>query len=110
MIIGFFFVRPIPLPQEKLEGDEEEILTTLLHHHHQPDHPSESHRLDHDVIEPFADPPTSLEPDPDPNFYGKRLFKTFDFWLLCSILSIRKHPLSPLGTTVLILFQLAEQV
>lgn len=94
MIIGFFFVRPIPLPQEKLEGeggeDEEGILTALLHHQHHSD-PSESHPLDHDSIErPSAEPLTRQEVDPLPNVYGKHLFKCFDFWLLFTILSIRK--------------------
>lgn len=97
MIIGFFFVRPIPLPQEKLEGDdegdEEGILTTLLHQQHHPDHTTESHLLDHDAIERSAESLTRREVDPLPNIYGKHLFKSFDFWLLFSILSIRKPSL-----------------
>jgi hypothetical protein len=87
MIVGFFFIRPIPLPQEKLEGVEEGILTTLLH---QPDHATETHLLDHGVIESSSTSLTVQEVDLLPNLYGKHLFKSLDFWLLCSILSIRK--------------------
>jgi hypothetical protein len=93
MIIGFFFVRPIPLPQEKLEGDEEDdgegILTTLLHHQHQPDHPNESHLLDHDVIEPSAESLTRQEVDSLPNLYGKRFIQKPRF------LAPLQHSLNP---------------
>lgn len=79
MIVGFFFIRPIPLPQEKLKGaeeeDEEGILTTLLPHP--------------DVIEPSSESlPTQLANSTD--LYGKTLFKSLEFWLLFSILSIRE--------------------
>src|SRR5258708_5592737 len=92
MIIGFFFVRPIPLPQEKLEGEDEEdgegILAALLHHQHHPDHISESHPLDHDSIErPSAEPLRRQEVDPLPNVYAKHLFKNLNFFLLFTILS-----------------------
>ena len=89
MIVGFFFIQPIPLPQEKLEGveeeDEEGILTSLLHHAH----PGESHPLDHDVIEPSSEPLSTQEANLT-DLYGKTLFKSLDFWLLFSILSIRE--------------------
>ena len=90
MIIGFFFIRTIPLPQEKLEGDEEGILTSLLHHQRHSDPTDESHSLDHDLIEPSAEPLIKQEVDPLPNLYGMYLFQNLDFWLLFSILSIRK--------------------
>ena len=127
MIVGFFFVRPIPLPE--LEGyeivedveDEPEIAASTHH---------PTHLLDHDFIDPHhphylprVDPMKPLEDgeayeltaqqpsegqddsestrrprslsrgaalalDTLPNVYGKKLWRSGDFWLLFGILSL----------------------
>ena len=134
MIVGFFFVRPIPLPE--LEGykiiedveDEPEIAVSAHH---------STHLLDHDFIDPHhphyvprvdpmkpledgeayshhangveltAQQPSEGQDDPEltrrprslsrgaalaldtlPNVYGKKLWRSGDFWLLFSILSV----------------------
>ncbi|EDQ98764.1 uncharacterized protein LACBIDRAFT_192361 [Laccaria bicolor S238N-H82] len=59
MIMGFFLVRPIPLPPSK-----------------------------HTDIEEPRDAAISSGLEGLPNVYGKRLWKSADFWLLFSILSI----------------------
>ncbi|CAA7269647.1 unnamed protein product [Cyclocybe aegerita] len=121
MIMGFFLVRPIPLPAqegydivEDAEAAEEEYdaRTTGLA---QPN-ASVAHLLDHDFIEPRhphyvhhvdyaqdedsgqapvpAERPRSLSRGSAmaagilPNVYGKKLWRSGDFWLLCSILSM----------------------
>ena len=141
MIMGFFLVRPIPLPEQ--EGyeivedgeDEPDIAASTLAHHHS----STTHLLDHDFVDPHhphyvprADPMKPLEDEDDeayphhvngvertdnqpseaqddpglmlrprslsrgaamaldtlPNVYGKKLWRSADFWLLFSILSM----------------------
>ncbi len=138
MIIGFFFVRTIPLPSQEgydiVENDmpdEEAVTTALL-----PRSSTENHLLDHDLVEPrhphyvhhvhdttrqdcetnttttttlSEDIPiqdleapvesrhlsnlsrrTTSQPETLSNIYGKKLFQSADFWLLCSILSTRE--------------------
>ncbi|KIM42690.1 hypothetical protein M413DRAFT_70185 [Hebeloma cylindrosporum] len=63
MIMGFFFVRPIPLPEQ--EGYE--ILA------HRPRSLSRGAAMAEDTL---------------PNVYGKKLWQSGDFWLLFSILSM----------------------
>ncbi|KAJ3509070.1 hypothetical protein NLJ89_g5413 [Agrocybe chaxingu] len=140
MIMGFFLVRPIPLPAqegydivEDAEAAEEEYdaRTTGLA---QPN-TSVAHLLDHDFIEPrhphyvhhvdyaqdgdshiplTEEPQLNSTTNPEdneqvpvpaarprsmsrgsamaagllPNVYGKKLWRSGDFWLLCSILSM----------------------
>lgn len=144
MVIGFFLVQPIPLPQQEgyriIEGvpSEDAISTALLHnisnthlldndfiearhshyvHHHSlddiPRHDREMHIPtepeeipltvvqdsddldssdgdDRSTGQPFSYHEPTAEPINPPNVYGKKLFTSIDFWLLCSILSIRK--------------------
>jgi len=131
MIVGFFLVRPIPLPQQQgydiVEDGENEcdVPTSSLAHL------NPSHLLDHDFVEPHhphyvhrvdpakphvdgethhqdrgvelttqqGDSRTSVRArslsrgvamalDTLPNVYGKKLWRSGDFWLLFSILSL----------------------
>ena len=94
MILGFFFVRPIPLPDETLNRDNyaetssstyatrNSSHTPLLNQDNVEDNPHISGQ-DHDD--------TQIRDDLDmlPNVHGKKLWCSGDFWLLFSILSIR---------------------
>ncbi|KAF9530910.1 major facilitator superfamily domain-containing protein [Crepidotus variabilis] len=118
MVMGFFLVRPIPLPPQDgfdivhngLEDEDEALTTALL----QPNG-SHSHLLDHDFIESrhphyvhheeahqeelddrrsptrrqrSLSRGTALELGVLPNLHGRRLVKSVDFWILFTILSI----------------------
>jgi len=144
MIMGFFLVRPIPLPAQEgydivedadLAEDDFEAVSPTLHHRNN----SHAHLLAHDFIEPhhphyirhvdgaaarqegdsYVTMPeevqlnasrhvddgehagearhsrslsrgTAMALDKLPNVYGRKLFRTGDFWLLFGILSIRE--------------------
>ncbi|KIJ96456.1 hypothetical protein K443DRAFT_107199 [Laccaria amethystina LaAM-08-1] len=79
MIIGFFLVRPIPLlpSKERLHADIEDPREAAI-----------SSELAHDdsIYTRLLGAVESLDGLPD--VYGKRLWKSGDFWLLFSILSI----------------------
>ena len=155
MILGFFFVRPIPLPRQEgyevvddideiqvdedddegeggRRGEEVEVMQRPRHSR------SHTHLLDHDFVdgphlhyvrrgrveEPIRsgeeeDEEDTLVPatrsgghersmsratalvyDALPNVHGKKLFKSMDFWLLFSILSICESSLFLLGRVV----------
>ena len=135
MIMGFFLVRPIPLPVQEgydlvddeevaaraVEEDDPDMLDEVLQRHSR----SHTHLLDHDFVdgphphyvrrgrveeavqsdvggEDVSEDATVTSPrvrslsrgaalvfDALPNLHGKKLFKSADFWLLFSILSIR---------------------
>jgi hypothetical protein len=89
MILGFFFVRPVPLPKEELNrevysetnssayGQSNSGYTPLLNYDH---HINGQDDDDAQII---------VELNMSPNVHGKKLWCSSDFWLLCSILSIR---------------------
>ncbi|KAG6883709.1 hypothetical protein C0993_004493, partial [Termitomyces sp. T159_Od127] len=100
MVLGFFFVRPIPLPptsssEEYLSSDAE---TRVSRHHEGRDNDNDNeqeHEYDEEqsALLPLSSPAT---PSPSPSrprspatIHGHALFKTTEFWLLFSILSIR---------------------
>jgi hypothetical protein len=114
MILGYFFVRPIPLPEENPnhEGYSEASSSSYDQHNnsHTPllNHDNISGQDDNDAqigadLELSSSPrsqnsdisrpipshgtPTTL--DMLPNIYGKKLWCSSNFWLLFSILSIR---------------------
>ena len=114
MILGFFFVHPIPLPEEELNYEvtrssaceqRNSSHTPLLIHD-----PDIDGQVDDDAQNGVKPKPslrsqdcetsrrslsrgTAMAPDMFPNVHGKRLWCSSDFWLLCSILSIRKFSL-----------------
>lgn len=131
MIMGFFLVRPIPLPEqegydivEDEEVDEETLIeergnnshTHLLDHDFiQSRHPHYVHHAETEALRGEAPPQhqheqVELTERPDqrgtrhrslsrgaaiihdtlPNVHGKKLWCSGDFWLLFSILSMRK--------------------
>ncbi|KAF8147204.1 major facilitator superfamily domain-containing protein [Crassisporium funariophilum] len=139
-IMGFFLVRPIPLPPQEgydvveAEEDDPDAMTSALDHHNH--NSSHTHLLDHDFVEgrhphyihhaeanevgdhlysnvrdeavelsppprPQGDLPPEYAPrarslsrgaamvlDMSPNVHGKKLWRSADFWLLFSILSM----------------------
>ena len=94
MILGFFFVRPIPLPEKNLNREVEGYLETSSSTYEQRNN-SHTPLLNHDNVENIsgqddddAQIGADLELSPSPNVYGKTLWCSSDFWLLCSILSI----------------------
>ena len=111
MALGFFFVRPIPLPeQEDTVGNHEgysEITSSAFEHHNTSrtrllNHVHvEDNQQDDDVeLSPSRSPVsgshtrslsrgTALALDLLPNVHGKKLLCSSDFWLLFVILSIR---------------------
>ncbi|KAJ8521826.1 hypothetical protein ONZ45_g1531 [Pleurotus djamor] len=114
MVIGFFLVRPIPLPPSDIStadhNDEVDAATVpvLLQHERKrrpllSEDSNGSHASDRSVSErrnSFKSPPSeSLEPymglhsvqeycDGLPNVYGLKLLRTPKFWLLFSLLSM----------------------
>ena len=112
MILGFFFVRPVPLPEEELNRgvysetssayDQRNISYTPLldfdpHINGQDD---DDTRIGVELSPSLRSQnretsrgSLSLEPDMtfdmSPNVYGKKLWCSSDFWLLFAILSIR---------------------
>jgi hypothetical protein len=114
MIIGFFFVRPIPLPEKPNHQDYSETSSSSY------DQRNSTHipLLNHDNIEGiggqddddaqigadielnplFQNGKTSgqlsshgaaMALDMSPNVYGKKLWRSSDFWLLFSLLFLR---------------------
>ena len=108
MILGFFFVRPVPLPEE--EFNREVYSETRSSSYEQPNS-SHTPLLNHDP-DNSDDAQIGVELNPSlrsqncetsrrslsrgaamaldmlPNVHGKKLWYSSDFWLLCSILSI----------------------
>jgi hypothetical protein len=103
MIIGFFFVRPVPLPEEELNREDQRnsSYTPLLdydpHINGQDDDDSEI-GVELTPSSRSQNPETSRESlsmaldDILPNVHGKKLWCSSDFWLLFGILSIRTLP------------------
>lgn len=113
MMLGFFFVRPIPLPEEEkpVVNHEaySEITSPLAHEQHDTGH---TRLLDQDYLEGDrqiggrdSNDTTPIPPSRSqngerlsrraalalgmlPNVYGKRLWFSSDFWLLFTLLSI----------------------
>ena len=115
MILGFFFVRPIPLPEEEINREvyseasssayeqRNSTHTPLLYHD---PHINEQDDDDDDTRIGVELSPTSRSQSREtsrrslsrgaamtldllPNVHGKKLWCSSDFWLLFSILSIR---------------------
>ena len=104
MILGFFFVRPVPLPEEEQSGEvySETSYTPLLDYD-----PYINGQDDDDDAQIGVELSPSLRPqnretsrqslsrgaamtlDMLPNVHGKKLWCSSDFWLLFGILSIR---------------------
>jgi len=125
MILGFFFIRPIPLPKEEDPIAKRSETSSSAYEQH---NDSRSRLLDHDFLEgnrqitcPDDDPHTPIEDDVElspssrsqspsnrrslsrgaamaldvlPNLHGRKLWRSSDFLLLFSILSIRAFILS----------------
>jgi hypothetical protein len=106
MILGFFFVRPVPLPEEKLNREVYlETNSSAFDSEQRNSTDSGTPLLNHDQDDGDAQPNPSLRSqicrrsttrggaamplDMLPNVYGKRLWCSSDFWLLFSIHSIR---------------------
>ena len=114
MILGFFFVRPIPLPEEELVREvrsetssessayeQRNSYTPLLNHDLQIDGQDDDDagrgiELSPSLHSPNCDSPrrslslsAAMALDVLPNVHGKKLWCNSDFWMLCGILSIR---------------------
>ncbi|KAF9474613.1 MFS general substrate transporter [Pholiota conissans] len=74
MILGWFLVRPVPLPAEvgydSVEDEDPEAVTSALAPHHAPHSPSHTHLLDHDFVEPV--PPHYIEEDEEGGYRQTR--------------------------------------
>ena len=116
MILGFFFVRPIPLPEEELnrevysetspsacEQRNSSSYTPLLdlHINGQDDddddarigvEPNPSLRSQNCETSRSLSSGAAMAPDMLPNVYGMKLWCSIEFWLLCCILTIRTFP------------------
>lgn len=113
MILGFFFVRPVPLPEEELDR---EVYSETRSPAYEQRNDSHTPLLNHDLhinrqdddgarisveLNPSLRSPNretsrrslsrgaAMVLDMLPNIHGKRLWCSSDFWLLCAILSIR---------------------
>jgi hypothetical protein len=116
MILGFFFVRPVPLPEEELNR---EVYSETSYSAYEQRSGSNTPLLNHDLyINGQDDARIGVELSPSlgtqncetsrrslsrdaamaldllPNLYGKKLWCCSDFWLLCGILSIRTFALA----------------
>ena len=115
MILGFFFVRPVPLPEEE---PNREVYSETTSSADEQRNSSHTPLLNHDlhIDEQDDDPRIEVEPNPLlrspdcetsrrslsrgaamaldmlPNVHGKKLWCSSDFWLLFVILSIRTLP------------------
>ena len=116
MVLGFFFVRPIPLPEEELnrEGYSERRSSVyeqrnsshtplLIHDPHINGHVDDDARIRVEPNPPLAsqnygtsrrssDRDAAMATDMFPNVHGMKLWCSSDFWLLGSILLIRTFP------------------
>ena len=99
MILGFFFVRPVPLPEEKPNREDYDqrnsSYTPLLdydpHINGQDDNDDDA-RIGVELSETSRGSLSrgeTLAFDMLPNIHGKKLWCSSDFWLLFGILSIR---------------------
>ena len=125
MIIGFFFVRPVPLPEEPNrevyfetsssayeQRDSTDNRTPLLNHNlhnirqddddvqRNPSLRSQNYETTRRSLSRGAAVALNLSP----NVYGKKLWCSSDFWLLFSIHSIRTFFFTCLSTISNILF------
>ena len=110
MILGFFFVRPIPLPEEELNCDaysetsssaheqRNSTYTPLLNHDpHINEEQEDDTRIELELSQSCETSRrilsrgrhVAMAPNMLPNVHGVKLWCSSDFWLLCSILSIR---------------------
>ena len=112
MILGFFFVRPVPLPEEELNREVYSETSSSAYERRNSSHtPLLNHELHNGQDEDDARVAVELNPssrsqncetsrrslsrgaamalDMLPNVHGKKLWCNSDFWLLCGILSIR---------------------
>ena len=108
MILGFFFVRPVPLPEEELNHEVNSVTSSSTYDQ------SYTPLLNYDPhINEQGDDGAGIELTPSshretyrgslnrgetmafdmlPNIHGKKLWCSSDFWLLFGILSIRMLP------------------
>ena len=108
MILGFFFVRPVPLPEEELNHENNSVTSSSAYDQ------SYTPLLNYDPhINEQGDDGAGIELTPSshretyrgslnrgetmafdmlPNIHGKKLWCSSDFWLLFGILSIRMLP------------------
>ena len=124
MILGFFFVRPIPLPEEELNSEvysetsssaheqRNSTYTPLLNHDpHINEEQEDDTRIELELSQSCETSRRSLSrgrhvamaPNMLPNVHGVKLWCSSDFWLLCSILSIRTFSL-PIYDLLLFIF------
>ena len=113
MILGFFFVRPIPLPEEELnrevysetrssvyEERNSSHTPLLIHDSHMSGQVNDNDRIGVEPNPPLASQnyetsrrnsgrDAAMTPDMFPNVHGMKLWCSSDFWLLSSILLIR---------------------
>ena len=111
MIIGFFFVRPIPLPEETLNGEDYSSSSTYAQHNssrtpllnhensqisgqdddeaHNIELSRSLHSQNGETSGPSLSDSTAIALGILPNVHGKQLWCSSDFWLLFGILSIR---------------------
>ena len=116
MILGFFFVRPIPLPEEELNREGYSEIRSPVYEQRNSSHtpllihgPNINGHVDDNArigVGPNQSLPSqnygtsrrspdcgaAMTPDMFPNIHGKRLWCSSDFWLLCSIFLIRTFP------------------
>ena len=111
MILGFFFVRPIPLPEKSNRQDCSETSSSSYDQRNSSYIPLLNHDNIEGISEQDAQIGADIELDPlfqngktsgqisshdaamaldmSPNIYGKKLWCSSDFWLLFSILFLR---------------------
>ena len=112
MILGFFFVRPIPLPEEELNRDVcsetnssgyEQLNSSyipLLDPHINGQDDNDDTQMGVELSPTLRSQNCEISgrnlsrgaartPDMLPNVHGKKLWCSGDFWLLCGIVSIR---------------------
>jgi hypothetical protein len=116
MILGFFFVRPVPLPEEELNREvysetnssayeqRNSSYTPLLNPHINGQDDNDDTRTGVELSPTLRSQNcetssrnlsrgAAMAPGMLPNVHGKKLWCSSDFWLLCGIVSIRTFPL-----------------
>jgi hypothetical protein len=124
MILGFFFVRPVPLPEEEelnrdvysetnSSGYEQlnNSYTPLLDPHINGQDDNDDTRMRVELSPTLRSPNCETSgqnlsrgaagaSDMLPNVHGMKLWCSGDFWLLCGIVSIRTFPLYNLRSSL----------
>ena len=110
MVLGFFFVRPVPLPEEELNREDYSVTSSSAYDQRNGsytpllDYDPHGNEQDDDDARIELSPSSRSQSretsrgslsrgatmafDMSPNIYGKKLWCSSDFWLLFGILSI----------------------